>query len=305
VAIVTEPLDPSAEPPRGTVAEVYAQIDADLATAAGLLDNSQGPYRITLDAVIALQARVALYKGDYATAKSKADQIINSGAYPLMSSADVVDAWTTDGLSEEIFTLKFLTAETRGSDNLGRIYIPSGYGDIRPSTDWRKLMDADLDGVADDGDVRLDWIRLFSDGEWYQHKFDGADGIEGLTSPKIFRTSEMYLIAAEAALETGGDPLPYLNTLRAARGASALASADLSVVMNERSRELAFEGHRAFDLFRRGMSAVRDQFTDDPGKALAGPATIPPADYQRAYPIPQVELDANPNMVQNPGYEIN
>ena len=166
-------------------------------------------------------------------------------------------------------------------------------------------MDADLDGVADDGDVRLDWIRLYTDNEWYQHKFDGADGIEGLTSPKILRTAEMYLIAAEAALETSGDPLPYLNTLRAARGASALTSADLSVVMDERSRELAFEGHRAFDLFRRGMSEVREQFTDDPGKALAGPSTIPPADYQRAYPIPQVELDANPNMVQNPGYEIN
>ncbi|MDH4089703.1 MAG: RagB/SusD family nutrient uptake outer membrane protein [Cyclobacteriaceae bacterium] len=306
VAVVIAPLDPGAEPARATVAEVYAQIDADLAKAAGLLDNSQGPYRITKDAVAAMQARVALYKGDYATAKLKADEVINSGSYPLMDAADVTDAWTSDGFSEEIFTLKFLASESRGPDNLGSIYVPSpGYGDIRPSTDWRKLMDADLDGVADDGDVRLDWIRLYIDGQWYQHKFDGADGVPGLTSPKILRASEMYLIAAEAALETSGDPVPYLNTLRAARGASDLISADLSVIMDERSRELAFEGHRAFDLFRRGLSATRNQFVDAPGTAVSGPDVIPPNDNQRVYPIPQVELDVNQNMVQNPGYEIN
>lgn len=306
VPVVTQRLEPEAKPPRNTVAEVYAQIDADLVTAASLLDNSQGPYRITADAVTALQARVALYKGDYATAKSKADAIINSGAYPLMASVNIVDAWLSDGETEEIFTLKFLSSEDRGADNLGRFYIPTGYGDIRPSTDWIKLFnDSDGDLIDDDGDRRLEWARVYDDGEIYSFKYDGSDGVAGLVSPKLLRTAEMYLIAAEGALETGGDPLPYLNTLRTERGASALTSADLSVIMDERSRELAFEGHRAFDLWRRGLTATRDQFVDDPGKALAGPDVVPPQDFLRAYPIPQVEMDANPNMVQNSGYEIN
>jgi hypothetical protein len=307
IPVVTQRLDPDAEPPRATVAEVYTQIDADLATAAGLLDNSLGPYRITRDAVIALQARVALYKGDYANAKSLADQIINSGVYPLMAPSDVVDGLINDTSATEIYTLKFLgNSEDRGSNNLGRIYIPSGYGDIRPATDWRSLFnDPDEDGVDNDGDVRLEWMRLYTDGEWYNHKFDGADGVEGLVSPKILRSAEMYLIAAEGALETSGDPLPYLNTLRSFRGAPALASADLNVIMEERSRELAFEGHRAFDMFRRDLTAYRDQFDDDPGKALAAPQTVPPTDLFRAYPIPQVEMDANVNMVQNPGFEVN
>jgi hypothetical protein len=96
--------------------------------------------------------------------------------------------------------------------------------------------------------------------------------------------------------------LPYLNTLRAARDADLLTSADLAAIMDERSRELAFEGHRAFDLFRRGLTATREQFADDPGKALTAPDVVPPQDFMRAYPIPQVELDANVNMVQNSGY---
>ncbi len=304
VPVVTEPLEPTATPARNSVGEVYGQVDKDLVKASGLLDNSLGPYRITRDAITALQARVALYKGDYSVAKSLADQIINSGNYPLMPSFDVQNGWLTDGLSEEIFTLKFLTSEDRGSNNLGRIYIPSGYGDIRPSTDWRKLFDADLDGVGDDNDVRFSWVNDVDsgDGEYYQYKYAGADGVDGLTSPKLLRTSELYLIAAEGALETGGDPLPYLNTLRAARDADPLTSADLSSIMDERSRELAFEGHRAFDLFRRGLTATRDQFVDDPGKALTAPDVVPPQDFLRAYPIPQVEIDANVNMTQNDGY---
>lgn len=306
VPVITEPLEPTAVPARNTVAEVYNQVDADLTRASGLLDNSQGPYRITRDAITALQARVALYKGDYGTAKTLADQIINSGNYPLMSSSEVQNGWLVDGLSEEIFTLKFLTSENRGSNNLGSIYIPSSYGDIRPSTDWRKLFDTDLDGVGDDNDVRYSWVNNVDsgDGEYYQYKYAGADGVDGLVSPKILRSSEMYLIAAEGALETGSgaDALPYLNTLRAARNADPLTSADLAAVMDERSRELAFEGHRTFDLFRRGMTANREQFIDEPGKALTAPNVVPPQDFLRAYPIPQVELDANTNMVQNNGY---
>ena len=304
VPVVIAPLDPTAIPPRNTVAEVYTQIDADLNTAKGLLDNSEGPYRITNDAVTALQARVALYKGDYSGAKSLADQIINGGGYPLMAASEVQFGWLTDGLSEEIFTLKFTSSEDRGSNNLGRIYIPSGYGDIRPATDWRKLFDADLNGVGDTPDVRFDWVNDVDsgDGEYYQYKYAGADGVSGLVSPKLLRTSEMYLIAAEGALETGGDPLPYLNTLRAARNAPDLLSADLSAIMDERSRELAFEGHRAFDLFRRGLITDREQFADEPGKALPAPVSVAPADFFRAYPIPQVEMDANANMIQNDGY---
>jgi len=304
VPVITEPLEPTAVPARNTVAEVYNQVDADLTRASGLLDNSQGPFRITKDAITAMQARVALYKGDYGTAKTLADQIINGGNYPLMSASLVQDGWKIDGLSEEIFTLKFLTSENRGSNNLGSIYIPSSYGDIRPSTDWRRLFDANLDGVGDDNDVRYSWVNNVDsgDGEYYQYKYAGADGVDGLVSPKILRTSEMYLIAAEGTLETGADALPYLNTLRAARNADPLTSADLAAIMDERSRELAFEGHRTFDLFRRGMTANREQFIDEPGKHLTAPDVVPPQDFLRAYPIPQVELDANTNMVQNNGY---
>lgn len=279
------------EPPRNTISEVYSQVIADLNASKPLL-SSINIFRFSPDAVDALLARVYLYQGDNSSAVNSASAIINSGNYSL--AANFQEMFNDAGSSEEIFSLRMTSAENRGSDNLGQIYNPSGYGDIRVSQDL-----VDLYGA---GDQRADLIYTFDDGELYHTKYPGQDGLPGLASPKLLRLGEMHLIRAEANFKLGNttESLDELNALRAARGAEALTAVDLATIIAERQRELAFEGHTTFDLFRNGLSMVRTQCNT--GLEVNGPCTIEPSNPLAVHPIPQREIDVNDNMVQNPGY---
>lgn len=284
------------EPARNTVAEVYAQVIKDLNDAKGLLGDA-GIYRFSAQAADALLARVLLYNGDNAGAEAAAGRVIASGKYSLADN--IVAAFEGPGSSEEIFTLKFIGAETRGSDNWGQIYNPQGYGDIRVATDLINLYEA--------GDARLGFIYKNTNNEFYQSKTFAQENVPGLASPKLLRIAEMYLIRAEARAKQNkfGDAIADLNAIRAKRGASQLAGiADanvLSTVMAERQRELSFEGHTMFDYFRNGITMVRTQCNS--GLELTAPqCELAASSHLTVFPIPQVEMDVNQNMVQNPGY---
>lgn len=279
------------EPARNTVGEVYAQVIADLNAARSLVSNI-GVDRFSPEAVDALLARVYLYQGDNAMAVQKAGAVIGSGNYSLAD--DFVAMFAGVGSSEEIFTLRITTVEDRGSDNWGSIYNPERYGDVRVATDLIDLYEAD--------DQRAALIYENTDGEFYQSKTFSQDGINGLASPKLLRLGEMHLIRIEANFKQGntGDALTEINALRTARGASALDAITMDDIMDERARELAWEGHRTFDLFRNGMTMVRDQCNT--GIEVQAPCTIEPSNPLTVKPIPQREIDVNQNMVQNPGY---
>ena len=280
------------EPSRNTISEVFDQVIADLNAAKGLTSNSS-IYRFSTDAVNALLARVYLYKGDWANAESAASAVINSGKYSLVT--DFATMFAGPGSSEEIFTLNFQAAENNGSDNLGGIYNPDVYGDIRVSEDLLSLY------VAEDD--RLNVLYVHTNNEVYQGKFLGQDGIAGLASPKILRLSEMYLIRAEARANgsNAAGALADINALRVARGAPEFNSVSLSVILDERRRELAFEGHTLFDLWRTKTDMVRGQCNT--GLELrVDECTISASSPLAVHPIPQREIDVNQNMVQNPGY---
>ncbi|MFN7116547.1 MAG: RagB/SusD family nutrient uptake outer membrane protein [Saprospiraceae bacterium] len=284
------------EPARNTIEEVYTQIIADLNAARPLLTN-ESIYRFSQDAADALLARVYLYKGDYANAEQAASTVINSGRYAI--AEDIVAAFAEPGSSEEIFTLRYVATETNGADNLGQIYNPEGYGDIRVSED---LID-----LYEEGDDRLEFIyEEPTSGEFFQSKFFAQDDVPGLFSPKILRISEMYLIRAEANARQnkGTQALADLNAIRTKRGATSLSGlsgdALLQAVLDERRRELAFEGHTKFDLWRNGIDLVRDQCNT--GVELTAPCTIEATSNLIVYPIPRREVDVNQNIVQNPGY---
>ncbi|TNE51741.1 MAG: RagB/SusD family nutrient uptake outer membrane protein [Bacteroidetes bacterium] len=281
-------------PARNTVQEVYDRILADLLASKPLLRNN-GIYTFSPGAVDALLARVYLYMGDWGKAEAAAGLLIGNSQYAL--SGDVLQMFLTPGSSEEIFTLKFEVSEDRGSNNLGSLYHPSSYGDIRVSEDCRALYEPN--------DSRAGLIYKHSNNEYYHFKFFGQDGRTGLHSPKILRLAEMYLIRAEARFrqdDTDG-ALEDLNTLRLKRGASEWTSLanGFSDILAERQRELAFEGHTAFDLWRTGTDMVRDQCNTI--LQLNGPCLIEASDYRTVHPIPQGEMNVNPNMVQNAGWE--
>ena len=109
----------------------------------------------------------------------------------------------------------------------------------------------------------------------------------------MFRYGEAYMNKIEAIVRGGSSTesaLDVVNALRAKRGAPALASIDISGVLDERGRELYWEGFRRDDQIRFGTftDTWEAKTTTDPNRVL--------------FPIPQQALDSNPNLVQNPGY---
>jgi len=139
---------------------------------------------------------------------------------------------------------------------------------------------------------------------------DGAPGSD-LTFPDtdfpLFRLGDVYLMYAEAVLRggSGGDmatAVGYVNALRErAYGDNSgdVTSIDLQFIIDERARELYWEGHRRTDLIRYGMFTTSDYLWPWKGKAPDGTATDP---KYNLFPIPSADLTANPNLVQNQGY---
>jgi starch-binding outer membrane protein, SusD/RagB family len=135
----------------------------------------------------------------------------------------------------------------------------------------------------------------------------GSDKTHVDTDFPLFRLADMYLIAAEALLRTGGDraqALSYVNALRErAYGNTSADIADpeltLQFILDERGRELLWEAHRRTDLVRFGLFTGGDYLWQWKGGAPAGTST---ETFRNLYPLPASELSANPNLVQNPGY---
>jgi len=78
----------------------------------------------------------------------------------------------------------------------------------------------------------------------------------------------------------------------------------LDAILFNRRVELSFEGHRFFDLKRRGLAIQRSAFGDiiDGSGTPAEIMVLPAGDYKFQLPIPTAEINANSNMQQNPGY---
>lgn len=295
------------KPTRNTIAEVYAQIEDDLTQAIAHLgdDNSSGFF--TSYAAKALLARMHLYKGEWADALATSQDIINNSGYSLLSSGQVVDFWArntprTDKV-EVLFEVVFDAVQNAGIDALDYFYDQQGYGDALAAdafyatftaTDVRRQLFLTSSPIR--GDVKV--VNKYPNSS-------SADPDEF----KVLRLSEVYLNAAEAAFHSGNETLAleYLNEIvnnrdPAFAGYSSSGQALLNDILNERRKELAFEGQRYWDLTRYNRDVSRVNLSDNyPGNV---PLTIPANNFRRILPIPQSELDANPNIrsQQNPGY---
>lgn len=123
----------------------------------------------------------------------------------------------------------------------------------------------------------------------------GNFGNQG-TDYVFFRYSDVLLMKAEA-IARGGTPtggataLSLVNTLRAARGATAASSVALPALLAERGRELYWEGWRRNDLIR--FESFLRPFDQKPGQSEP---------FRVVYPVPQRAVDTNPNLKQNFGY---
>ncbi|WP_305981666.1 RagB/SusD family nutrient uptake outer membrane protein [Roseivirga thermotolerans] len=286
------------EPSRNTVEEVYNQIIADMNQGISMLSNNPRTGRTsTLNntAAKALLARVYLYKEDWANAEALATEVINSGEYTLVSNGNYLSSWSSDYSSESIFEIAMTENDNRGSDALGRMYIVEGYGDYLPSNDVVSLYSND--------DVRRGWFKEdnFLTGDYAPYRVNKYPSINGTDNTKVIRLSEVYLIRAEAKANQGDNTAQAdVNAIRQRADATAppvtaVGPALLDEVLLERRKELAFEGQRLWDLMRYKQDVVRNQCT-------SSICTINYPNNRFILPIPEAELDANPNMQPNPGY---
>lgn len=262
---------------RSTVDQIYTQILLDLGDAITNTPSSNGVFA-TSGAAQALRARVHLQMGNYTSALADADAVIGSGEYALTGSFGA--AFNNDAnSSEDIFS-----AQVSSQDGVNAM-----------NTFW-----ATPDFGGRDGDIIVEaaHIALYPAGD-DRGAFFYTDGGDSFTSKytsqfanvPVIRLAEMYLIRAECNVRgsttTGDTPLNDINALRNRANAPVLATVALADVLLERRLELAFEGHRLHDVKR----------------TQANVGTLAYNAPELVFPIPEREINANPNLTQNPGYE--
>lgn len=300
VILVTE----NGQPARNTVEEVYAQIVSDLTEAETLMSDSYSREGVVDAAacfnklsIQALLSRVYLYMGDWQNAADYATKVINSGKYNLLTGDDYLGMFTqntaVDGdeiIFEMYSSIKNSYWDGSGWEQMSYITTPAdggnGSADVCASEDLIELFD--------ESDIRLSLYALMNNTDWFTLKYAGKEGsaIPKENNTPIIRLSEMYLNRAEAiyngASISGVSAATDLATLAEARGIAAPTPSE-TAILEERRKELAFEGHILYDLKRTGNGVVR---TDGAGVDM-------PFGKNWALPIPKSECDANPNMVQN------
>lgn len=289
-------------PKRLSFSETISKIKTDLTAAKALIPASfDDNARITINAIAAIQARVALYERNWDDAIKYSTEVIE--AVPLADRDAFPKVWTDDSNDEVIWKQK----RSADDSSLGDYFNSRRIAYYAPAF---KLIDT----YDKENDIRYEPYILFDDergsgkSEYLINKYrTGSLDILNVTDNKLFRTGEMYLIRAEAYAEKENVPLAAqdLNDLRAARIKDyinedfANKDAVITAIMLERYKELAFEGHRFFDLRRRNLPIERG--SNDTQNTL-GAIKLNPTDKQYVYPIPNNEIRANKNIIQNPLY---
>lgn len=179
-----------------------------------------------------------------------------------------------------------------------------------PSSDARAMF------YTDGQTLEIEDVTKFDQGYAVtRYKNVTRDGVAGSdlgfpdTDFMLFRLGDAYLMYAEAALRAndGGateEALGFVNELRQRAygnesGNILRSDLDLDFIIDERARELYWEGQRRTDLVRFGLLTGGEYIWPLKGGALEG--TSVPA-FRDIFPIPAADVAANPNLIQNEGY---
>lgn len=303
---------------RAPAEDVYKQIIQDFTDAeTGLPVSYTGADRgrATRGAAKAFLAKVYLTRGEWANASAKAKEVIDLGVYDLWATFGEAFLIANKNGKEAVFEMQaigggfnegsFLQGYMRAT--FDRVNGVTGFGDNPPTENLYRTYTT--------GDRRRDvTLRLYSATTTpaapasvlfpcYVNKYldpsATANG-EGSNNYPIIRYPDVLLMYAEALNEQGAgnaEAFAAVNRIRSRAGLAALSGLNQAqfrdAILLERRLELAFEGHRWYDLARtkRLIDAMRAQ---NPS------ITVRENNY--LFPIPQTERDVNPALVQNPGY---
>ncbi|WP_205509479.1 RagB/SusD family nutrient uptake outer membrane protein [Longitalea arenae] len=314
--------DPAANQPRASVGAIYTAVINDLTEAlADLPLEYEEVYdtkvRGTKAAAASLLSRVYLYKGDYANARKHSLDVINGtyGTYALNSTPNAAFAADNDGnymSGETIWSIPNSINDNPNTNNaLPMHYHPDGRGDLSVSSSF---LSTTTNPYFTTDDKRRAMIISGTTNQTSAFKFTNKYSsitARGDWAP-IIRYAEVLLNYAEAQarLETGvdADAIAKLNLVRNRSLGLALPYTVLSfpnkdalvaAILGERRIELAFEGHRFWDIMRV-KGTVTNKYDND------GTSLLPPQPYgarKNIFPVPQIEIDKSVRvLVQNDGY---
>jgi hypothetical protein len=313
IRIAKEPIvDMRATFYRDKASDVYEFIRKELEEAVPDLPKVKRNGYIDYWGGKALLSKVYLYMEDNNAALAAAEEVIKQSGRKLYNRNDYVASWSVEYGNESLFELSTSVTDNSGYTSLGWICSEKGYKTIVPTKDFLELYEADPE------DVRFQLLRKSNKDNCYyiSGKYPGRDDNIKVNNPKVIRLSEVYLIAAEAALKSGstGKAIQYLCDLREKRTATDPRKYESSIsiddILYERAVELYGEGNRAWDLWRNRKAVVR--YTSMTEKEQKGHSdylsngVIEFDFYQTIYPIAERELELLPvedrESQQNPGY---
>jgi starch-binding outer membrane protein, SusD/RagB family len=316
---------------RSTVKEVYEFILGDLRTASTLMkpNTMRGSGYASVYAAYALMSRAFLYMEEPDSVIKYSDLVINSGRFNITDDYPNYFRNAPD-IDETIWCI----IETEVDDlkkfgSIASMYYSdgnSGWGEEYASDLYRNLL------YQNPGDTRSDYVVPLLDENgnvmtktgtgirmYYITKFSFQGGSPTLSSPVMFRISEMYLNRAEAYARKGdvGNALNDLDAIRQNRGLSGslfngtvpAGKTLLQTVLDERRLELAFEGHRTIDVYRNKQDLNRTYWgyhltglkESDVNYDQPAPVNIISWNDPRIiYYIPENEIRINTLCTQNP-----
>lgn len=257
---------------RNTVNEGYEQALSDFLRAAATLPEDNGVLAGKY-AAMGMAARMYLSMGKLEEAREMAVAVIGSTQYSLLPNYE--DLWNQDDDTDEaLFSIQVSPQD--GVNELVTFFSIPEFG----GRDGDIEIQSSHLALYDPADTRL---ALFYDGNGAMRTGKWKNQYKNIP---IIRLAEMHLIAAECDARLDGNGAFQLNPVRERAGLAPLNQAFVEDVIQERRRELAFEGHKIHDIKR--LSGTVD------GLSFDAPELV--------FPIPAREIEVNKNLQQNEGY---
>jgi hypothetical protein len=322
VPLITEPLATTDDAlvAKSSVADINNVIIADLESAiAGLPVSYSGNNlgRATKGAAQALLGKVYLYNKDYVKAEQLFSTVIGSNTYALMDNFQ--EAWhrSFENNRESLFEIQFADIGGGGTNNRNGSHLPAVNGATGSTLATQRAVDA-----FEPGDPRLGY-SIFQSGDEFAPNISAALAVfdpvwsatgyavkkgmwpimyvngSGINYPLI-TYADVLLMYAEAANELGmlDEARDAVNQVRQRPSVNmpVLTTANtgnkedmFDAIVHERQVELMFMFQRFMDLKRWGLA-----------QQVLGPLGY--TTKHNLFPIPQLELDINPKLTQNPGW---
>jgi hypothetical protein len=303
--------DPEQLPARTPDKQAYALAEQDMLQAQTLIAADNGVGRLNKASVDALLSRIYLYEGQWQKVVDQATKAIADApaANALATPANFAAIWTDETEADVLFKIKIQDADN--------VTIGVGYEQAGPN------------GVIPEYSVDFAFFQLFANNDARRAAYIGQTVYNGFNFNyikkyfgrptgaandldfKVIRMGEVYLNRAEAYynLTNPVAALADLNTLRSHRYTGFVAGAETgpalyNAIELQRRLELSFEGARFFDIKRLNLPIQRSSFGDraDGTGIAATVKTVAANSNLFQLPIPLAELNANPKIVQNPGY---